>query len=556
MSRRLAAVLAADVVGYSKMMGEDADGTLTSLRRLRTEVFGPSVAGHRGTLIKSMGDGWIVTFDSAVDAVTCAMRLQDKMSAEPQIKLRVGIHIGDITQEDEDVFGDGVNIAARLEAMTQPGGVTISDAVFGTLDGTLRPAFDDTGEQTLKNIARPIRVWSRGGATLAARSAPAQKDSGFPKLHIKPVEMAGSENALRQMADALTNDLEAYFASMMYLKTSVTLSPGPTAYVLHSNLRSSGDALRLELRLVKPDGSVLWRRKYDGSMADAFEWQDETSVDAASRVRAAIIEFCHDQILQKPQSAFTGADWLLMATRRFSAGRKGMHSLLDYVQNAIKAEPDLSEAYASGLSAFAAASSFGYTDVTSRFEPMLGEWLEKANALSTGGVDSKAITAIFRYVQSGDIAAARSDVASILRDLPFNAEALLFTGYLCNFLGEPQDALDCLRKFKEVARHHHFVASAENGLGGACVMLGRYDQALRHLASALQADPDYIAAYRWKTAALAQLGRLDEARAVLAEHDTRLPDQTIALVQNGSRYVDNDATQRYFEGLRLAGMAA
>ncbi len=203
LSRRLTAVLAADVVGYSRMMGADADGTLSSLRRLRTEVFGPSVAGHRGTVIKSMGDGWIVTFDSAVDAVTCAMRIQDKMSAEPDIRLRVGIHIGDITQEDEDVFGDGVNIAARLEALTQPGGVTISDAVFGTLDGTLRPAFDDTGEQALKNIARPIRVWSRGGAAVVARSAPGQKDSGFPKLHIKPVEVAGSEDALRQMADAL-----------------------------------------------------------------------------------------------------------------------------------------------------------------------------------------------------------------------------------------------------------------------------------------------------------------------------------------------------------------
>ncbi len=122
MQRNLAAVLAADVVGYSRMMGEDSGKTIAALRRLRAELFGPAVAGHRGRLVKSMGDGWIVTFASAMDAVTCAMRLQDKMAVEPDISLRIGIHIGDITHTDEDVFGDGVNVVARLESWCEPGG--------------------------------------------------------------------------------------------------------------------------------------------------------------------------------------------------------------------------------------------------------------------------------------------------------------------------------------------------------------------------------------------------------------------------------------------------
>ena len=128
MTRRLAAILAADVIGYSKLMGEDEAGTLTALRRLRIEVFAPAVASKRGKIIKSMGDGWLVEFTSAEDAVTCAMHVQDRLTTDPTIKLRIGLHTGDVVHQDEDVFGDGVNIAARLEEISPHGGVAISDA--------------------------------------------------------------------------------------------------------------------------------------------------------------------------------------------------------------------------------------------------------------------------------------------------------------------------------------------------------------------------------------------------------------------------------------------
>ena len=227
---------------------------------------------------------------------------------------------------------------------------------------------------------------------------------------------------------------------------------------------------------------------------------------------------------------------------------------LDCAARAIRADPDLGYAYEVALALVAGASSLGYSDLVARYQPVVDGWVKKATELSTGSPSFRAILTMFRYVQSGDVAQARADAGKILRDLPFDPEALLFAGYVFNFISEPHSALECFDKFNDVARHHHFVASARNGAGGACVMLGRYDDALVHLDAALHMAPGYIAAYRWRAAALANLGRLDEARATLAEHDRFQPGQTTAIVRAGSNYVRSPETDRYLDGLRLAGM--
>jgi adenylate cyclase len=186
MRRRLAAVLSADVVGYSTLTERDADSTLTALRRLRREVFGPAIAARRGRLVKSMGDGWLAVFDAATDAVEAAMQTQDRLVEEPLVRLRVGVHLGDVAEADEDVFGDAVNVSSRLQEMAEPGAVVISDAVYATLDGTLRPSFDDAGERALRGISRPIRLRVRGGEVAGASHG--RRPDGFPRLAIVPVE--------------------------------------------------------------------------------------------------------------------------------------------------------------------------------------------------------------------------------------------------------------------------------------------------------------------------------------------------------------------------------
>ena len=162
MKRTNSAVLAADVVGYSAMMSRDAESALATLRRLRSEIIRPAVAANRGRVVKSMGDGWIVIFNAVKEAVSCAMQVQDRLKVDGNVQLRIGMHLGDVAEEDEDVFGNGVNIAARLEAIAEPGALVISGAVRAALDGALRLAFDSAGKRNLKNIHEPIEAWVRG----------------------------------------------------------------------------------------------------------------------------------------------------------------------------------------------------------------------------------------------------------------------------------------------------------------------------------------------------------------------------------------------------------
>lgn len=257
MTRRLAAILAADIIGYSKLMGEDEAGTLAALRRLRSEAFSPAVASKRGKIIKSMGDGWLVTFDSAEDAMTCAMHVQDRLTTDPTIKLRIGVHTGDVVHQDEDVFGDGVNIAARLEEISPHGGVTISDAVWGALDGTLKPSFDDQGEKALKNIAHPVRVWARDGDV--AGGFDAKVEAGFPNLAIVPIKTSSDDAEVQELAAAITSDLATYLGAVQWINAETSAEPAPNAYIAQGALRARGGRIRLEVTLSAPNGQALWR---------------------------------------------------------------------------------------------------------------------------------------------------------------------------------------------------------------------------------------------------------------------------------------------------------
>ena len=178
----MAAVVAIDVVGYSRLMGADEAGTLTALRHLRTELFAPTIGGHNGTIIKSMGDGWLVEFASVVDAVTCAIEVQERLAGNDTIKLRIGVHLGDITHEDEDIYGDGVNIAARLQEISDPSAVVISDIAWRSIDGKLSAAFADLGEQNLKNIAEPVTAFGWGMTAVAADATARQLQSKMRQL--------------------------------------------------------------------------------------------------------------------------------------------------------------------------------------------------------------------------------------------------------------------------------------------------------------------------------------------------------------------------------------
>lgn len=552
MNRRLAAILAADVIGYSKLMGEDEAGTLAALRRLRSEVFAPAVASKRGKIIKSMGDGWLVEFASAEDAVTCAMQVQDKLTTDQTIKLRIGVHTGDVVHQDEDVFGDGVNIAARLEEISPNGGVAISDAVWGALDGTLKPSFDDQGSKSLKNIAHPIKVWARGGDV--AGGLDAKIEAGFPNLAIVPIETSSEDAEVQEIAAAITSDLTTYLSAVQWIDAETSADPTPGAYVAKGALRARGGRIRLEFALSAPDGQQIWREKYDSSLEDSFDWQDQTSQIISTNLFGHILQREELLIEMTPEDQRTAEQWYSYALLRSSPDAEGLIESIQCMQRAIELAPTWGRPYAMAVAALFAATSMG---LAKGFEPFIAkqaEWFQKADEFEPKASPARAMLAFAAFVQTGDRDAARGITSQLLKRLPFDPDVLMFGGYLFLYAGEPQPGLDCLRKLAEIALHTPYSAAVHNGIAFASVQLGALDDALEHSQQALAINPVYPAANRHLAATFALNGDAKAATDQLKVLDRLVPEETISKVRGRLGMGDTEGARRYLEGLRLAGM--
>jgi len=559
MTRHLAAVLAADIVGYSAMMGSDQEGTLTALRSLRSEVFGPLVAGHRGKVVKSMGDGWLVEFASSVDAVICAMQVQDRVAGQDMIRLRIGIHIGDIVHEDEDVFGDGVNVAARLEALADPGTVVISDAVFGSLDGTLQPSFDNLGTRELKNIARPIQVWGRGKSTsvssdrVSGNARPSR--TGFPQLAVRPVSSSDAREEISELASALTADFANFLGGARWLNSTVREDPLPDVNVLETVLRARGDRLRLDARLLASDGTQLWTGKYDGSLADSFDWQDEVGGEIASETMTALLDHERARLADKNLDQMSAEECYVSGLMSVElADWDAMSRALEYLTAAIEKKPSFTEAYSDAIVYFFSASSIGYADLAELYGEQFGLWMAKAGAHVKASPMIELALGIGAFRREGDVTALRRAIRSALRRAPFTIEVVMFSGWGYAWMGEPEPAIDCFRQNERAIRFSPFAAAATAGLSFALLQAGKDEEAILEARRGLELTTEFSTLHRVIASAAAHLGRMDEAYAAQRENERINPGDSIQMGWKRNAFADTPGTRRYYEGLRLAGM--
>jgi adenylate cyclase len=325
--RRLAAILAADVVGYSRLVGIDEEGTLAALKALRKSLIDPKITEHRGRIVKNTGDGALVEFASAVDAVRCAVEIQREMGdptiipQDRRIEFRIGINIGDIVIEEGDIFGDGVNIAVRLESIAAPGGVCISEDVYRQVRGKFDATFEDIGEQKLKNIVQPVRVYrvrigGSAGASTGEHSANLPLPDK-PSIAVLAFQNMSGDAEQEYVADGIAEDIITALSKSRWLfviaRNSSFTYKGRAVdikqigrelgvrYVLEGSVRKSGNRVRITGQLVEAATGVhLWAERYDRDLTDIFAVQDEITESVASAIEPAMAQAERLRVSRKP----------------------------------------------------------------------------------------------------------------------------------------------------------------------------------------------------------------------------------------------------------------
>lgn len=558
MIRRLAAILAADVVGYSAMMVKDEVGTLESLRRLRRELFHPSVAGNRGKVVKNLGDGWLVEFASSVDAVNCSLQLQAGLENDPEIKVRIGVHLGDITHEDEDVYGDGVNVAARLEAIAEPGAVVISDAVHGTLDETLAPSFDLAGEQSLKNLLRPVRVWIRrpGVGNIDRANEPIATDqrAGYPVvIAITPMFTSDPRSEIRELAAALTNDLFNYLDNGRWMTSVVTERPPQQAYILTTMLRASGERLQINASMSGPNAELIWSRRLDGALGSIFDWQDEAGREIATSVGSAILEDVRNALACMADEERTAANCLLTAMTGPILSPEQAITSFAAIERAIALDPEWALPYAWGSHQITFLVRGGPGSAHALYADRYDEWYELGRRTSDGDIISDLLLAAAKNNREDATQSLMLAVDNVLKRRPFHQMALWIGTMACAYAGKPTLAISYSKRLLAYNVDPSLWATTNSLMANALLQLGQDGDALELAQKVVAARPDAPLYLRTMVAALACRGLLDEARAECTKMLKLAPGMTVLEAKRLFRG-DTQGIRRYLDGLRIAGL--
>jgi len=381
--RRLAAILAADVAGYSRLMERDETGTLARLRTLRRDLIDPKIAEHKGRIVKTTGDGILIEFPSVVEAVACAVAVQQGMAArndttteDERIQFRVGINSGDVIVEDGDIHGDGVNIAARLEGIAEPGGICVSGIVHDQVQGRLECTFEDIGEQSLKNIARSVRVYRVGPKSPLADLPPAAEEGRAaaasptlplpdkPSIAVLPFQNMSGDPEQEYFADGMVEEIITALSRIRWLfviaRNSTFTYKGQTIdvkrvgrelgvrYVLEGSVRKGGGRVRITAQLIDAQtGAHLWADRFDGSLEDVFDLQDKVAVSVAGVIEPTLRQAEIDRARRKRPENLDAYDFYLRALPfAYTSMPDEAEKALGFLERAIKLEPDLAVGHA------------------------------------------------------------------------------------------------------------------------------------------------------------------------------------------------------------------
>jgi adenylate cyclase len=574
--RRLAAIMVADVAGYSRLMHEQEEATHAAYTAAMNKAIEPAIAAHGGRIVKSTGDGFLAEFASAVEAVGCGLDFQAAIQeqgmerpGELRLAFRVGIHIGDVIIETGDIFGDGVNIAARIEGLADPGGLLVSDAVQENVRGRLPCAFEDLGTRQVKNIGRPIHVFRVLPEGQSSGAAPILQLRDQPSIVVLPFQNLSADPDQDYFADGVVEEITtalSRFPSLFVIARNTAFTYKGRAvdlravgrdlavrYVLDGSIRKAANQVRIIAQLIQTESGVhIWADRYDRELDDIFALQDEL---AANVVSALVPTLEHSELARsrrKPPESLDSYDLYLRALAAFQKGtRDGNEEAQDTLAQALELDPNF-------VPALLLADACCFTGHFHGWMPQretLDQAMSKVRlALQIEPGNSEALAALSRHLVGNP--SEREEVVSLAERAaaanPNSWLAMRTSGFALINAGRPERALFHFARALRLSPRDPLSYQNWNGMAFALVELGRYEEAVAAGREAVHSAPGSTTALRALAAALALIGQIDEAKATVRGILKLDPNCSLAtLVRNGA---SESVRPAFFRALRLAGI--
>jgi adenylate cyclase len=566
--RRLTAILAADVAGYSRLMGIDEEGTLDHLKAVRKALVDPSIAAHRGRIVKTTGDGMLVEFASAVDAARCAVEIQRRMNEQnadvPQanrIEFRIGIHVGDIIIDDNDIFGDGVNIAARLEGIAEPGGVCLSDDAQRQIRGKVDNTFEDMGSQSLKNIAEPMRVW-RIRINSVSSTMPIHPSGGHseplpipdrPSIAVLPFQNMSGDPEQDYFADGMVDDIITALSRFKYLfviaRNSSFTYKGRAVDI---SVRKAAEKVRITGQLIDAaTGAHLWADRFEGDLSNVFALQDQMTEGVISAIAPKLFETEIELARRRPANLNAYDLFLRGIQHYYSMTPAGITEALRLSYRALELDPRYGHAAALAGASIVLNIGLGRAvDLKSEAEEAQ-RLLRLALSIDESDADTLSTAGWATAYFSGDFDAATEMVDRAVELNPNSAMAWNNRGWTYQYGGHGEEAVRSFERTIRLSPVDPMLYTAFTGMGIAFLKLQRFDEAVAAAKKALRKNQTFSTTYRCLAAALAHLGRDAEAREAVARLLELEPNFRISeWVARGGQW----RAQLFVDGLRKAGL--
>ena len=583
--RRLAAIFAADIAGYSRLMASDEEGTLRQLKAHRKQLIDPKITEHRGRIVKTTGDGALVEFVSVVDAVRCAVDIQRGMSqrntdvpADRRIQFRIGINVGDIIIDGDDIFGDGVNVAARLEALADPGGILVSSIVHDHVRDKLSFGFEDMGEHTVKNIARPISVHRVSlteatpptavkSATASAKTEPSTVTR--PSIAVLPFANMSGDPEQEYFADGISEEIITGLSRLRWLfviaRNSSFTYKGKAVdikrvarelgvrYVLEGSVRKGGNRVRITAQLIDAaTGNHIWADRYDGELTDVFALQDEITRKAVAAIEPSLLEAEGVRSQHRAPEDLDAWDMVMRANSQFwRLTKSDSEAAIAMLRRAVQRHPDYAPAHSMLAFALLVSRQVGWISI----EPEVNEPAAfAAHAVELDDRDPWAHLALGYVAFTRRRTDEAVDEFQHALDLnPNFAAAHGFLGHALVLDGRSDQAIAHSEQAIRMSPHDPQNALFNVGLAAAHYLAGRYNEAIVYGRKAMQQRFGLTNGHRIYIASLAQAGQIDEARAALAKLQELQPGHSIAWIERNIPYTPGPMA-KFLEGMRKAGL--